>query len=540
MISTWHEGVYHAAQPCQADSLPLTRLHWRGLKRTGQVESPKNTGFLTGVEHEQCELRRLSSSACMLVLCLLKDGRLIALVTVPPGKDDPDPDIGKRSYSDGVAFAFGSLALGIVCGPRLAQGGLPGKLMKRIAQRFDTAKAPMGLGIHPTLIQHGRGSTQGLQAACVLIAQAIISDFRQESWSQVLACARPALKDLVVRMGQKKGLNLLVVLRNLLDQGQELTHQRQHQRRFGPCDHRISLQMWLVQVRENAGCPGSRMGISGVFEDSLDLFQRSGHRFLRGRVGLQEVQRAFLVQLPKQFQSHWVIGLETGGELIDQARLHLDQGVLVAREQLEFCYRLTIWRETMQIGQVSSSRLGQQVGIYRIRLRTRCGPPTIHGARIDRIDWPPCLQQVSTQQSVGGLNDASHLLFCCITDDLLQKRVQLGKSLRVVINTKRSYWMSFFVNHHRVMVVICPIDPGIPQGEPPLWHEWFLNARALLLWRSKRDSLMIGSVQERYQGSASFLNRSSRVEELDFPWHIQQLSKTRIPLFQPCVERACS
>jgi len=106
------------------------------------------------------------------------------------------------------------------------------------------------------------------------------------------------------------------------------------------------------------------MGIPAVFEDSLDLFHRSGHRFLRGGIGLQELQRAFLLQLPKQFQSHWVIGYASGGELIHQTCLHLDQGVLVAGEQFEFCHRLTLWSETMQIGQVSSSRFRQQVGIY--------------------------------------------------------------------------------------------------------------------------------------------------------------------------------
>ncbi len=235
MISTWHEGVYHAAKPYQAASLPLTRLRLRGLFWACQVESQKNAGFLADGEYDQCELRRLSGSACMLALCLLKGGRLIVLVMLPHGKDDPDPDIGKRSYSDRMAFAFGSLALIIICGPRLAQSGLPGKLLKRIAQGFDAAQASMGLGIHPALKQDGRGSPQRLQAAGILIAQAIISDFRQESWSQVLACARQALKALVVRMGQKKGLNLLVVLRNLLDQWQELTHQRQHQTRFGVC-----------------------------------------------------------------------------------------------------------------------------------------------------------------------------------------------------------------------------------------------------------------------------------------------------------------
>ena len=263
MISTWHEGVYHAAKPCQAASLPLTRLGLRGLKKACQVESQNNIGFLACIEHDQCELRQLSGSACMLVLGLHKGSRLIALVMLPHGKDDPDPDIGKRSYGDGMAFAFGSLALVIVSGPRLAQGGLPGKLMQRVAQRFDAAKASMGLGIHPALKQHGRGSTQRLQAACVLIAQAIISNFRQESWSQMLACARQALKELVVRMGQKKGLNLLVVLGNLLDQRQELANPRQHQTRFGSCDHRISealvagavaRQWWLPRQSDGDTC----------------------------------------------------------------------------------------------------------------------------------------------------------------------------------------------------------------------------------------------------------------------------------------------
>ncbi len=45
MISTWHEGVYHAAQPCQAASLPLTRLSLRGLKKACHVESQKMQGF---------------------------------------------------------------------------------------------------------------------------------------------------------------------------------------------------------------------------------------------------------------------------------------------------------------------------------------------------------------------------------------------------------------------------------------------------------------------------------------------------------------
>ena len=89
------------------------------------------------------------------------------------------------------------------------------------------------------------------------------------------------------------------------------------------------------------------------------------------------------------------------------------------------------------------------------------------------------------------------------------------------------------------MMLVRPVNTGIPHKKRSSLHTWFLSTRALLLWRSKRDSLMIGSAQEQRRGSASFLNRSSRVEEVDFPWRVQQLYRTSLPLFQPCVERAC-
>ena len=205
------------------------------------------------VERDQHELEPLSRSACMLLLCVLKGGRLIAVVMGPHGKDDPDPHIGKRSHRDRMAFAFSSLALVIVAGPRFTVCRLPGKLMQGIAQRFDTAHAPMRFGVHPALKQHGRGSSQRLQTAGILVARAIIADFGQQSRGQAFACTRQARKELMVLMGQKKGANLLVILRNLLDQRQQLTHQHQHQTRFGAGGDGISLQMWLVQPLDNRG-----------------------------------------------------------------------------------------------------------------------------------------------------------------------------------------------------------------------------------------------------------------------------------------------
>jgi hypothetical protein len=232
MPSTRYEGVYHAASGCQAASLPLTAARLRGLKWTYRVESKKTAGFFARLEMKKPDQQLLGRWACMLLLCGLKGDRLIAAVMDPHGKDDPDPHIGQGSHGYRMAFAFRPFALVIQHGPRLALRGLPSKLVQRIAQRFNAAQTPMRLGVHPALKQHGRGSPQRLQTACILVALAIIADFCQQSWSQASACTRQARKELMVLMGQKKGGNLLAILSNLLDQWQQLTHQRPIKRDF--------------------------------------------------------------------------------------------------------------------------------------------------------------------------------------------------------------------------------------------------------------------------------------------------------------------
>src|SRR6266567_3404820 len=135
MLSTRHEPVYHAAHGCQAASLCLTASRLRGLFWACQVESQKTAGFFARLERMQGHRRHLSYSACMLLLCLLKGGRLIASVMQPHGKDDPDPHIGKGSDRHAMAFPFCPLALVVVVGPCFTVGGLPGKLVQGIAQR---------------------------------------------------------------------------------------------------------------------------------------------------------------------------------------------------------------------------------------------------------------------------------------------------------------------------------------------------------------------------------------------------------------------
>jgi len=472
MSSTGHERVYHAAHGCQAASLSETSARLRGLFWACPVESQKNAGILALVERDQCELGRLSRWACMLLLCVLKGGRLRALVMQPHGKNDPDPHVGKRSDRYGMAVAFSALALVILHGPRLALRGLPGKLVQRIAQRFDAAQTAMRLGVHPALKQHRRGSSQRLQEAFILVTRAIIPDFRKPPRSQPFACTRQARKDLMVLMGQKKGGNLLVLLSNVLDQRHQLTHQRPHQTRFRAGGHGISLQMGLMQPLDNRGGDARRVGMPGLPEDLLDLFRRSCHRCLWGGVGLQEPQGALLLQFRKQFQRHRVIGYASGGELIDQARLHLDQGILIAREQFELGNLLAVWGEAVQIGQVRPSGLGKPVGINRIGLGTRCGSPTIDGARIDRVDGPACFQQVSNQQPMGRLDDAGYLLFRLCTHDLLQEGVQSGHALRGVIDTQRADLTALLINDQDIVMVVRPVNTGIPQKPRSSLRTW--------------------------------------------------------------------
>jgi hypothetical protein len=269
MSSTRHEPVYHATRSCQAASLSLTAARLRGLCWACQVESQKNAGFLARIERDQHEVKPLSRFACMLPLRLLKDGALIAAMMDPHSKDDPDPHIGQRTDSHRMAFAFRSLPLILVPGPRFTLCGLPSKLMQRIAQGFDAPQSAMRFGVHAALIQHGRGSPQSLQTAGLLVAASIIPDFCQQSPSQALACTGQALKDLMVLMGQKKGVNLLVVVSNLLDQWQQLTRPGQRQTRLGADRDGIGLQVSLMHLLHDRRGDRFGLGMSAGLEQRL-------------------------------------------------------------------------------------------------------------------------------------------------------------------------------------------------------------------------------------------------------------------------------
>src|SRR5450755_2116152 len=365
----------------------------------------------------------LGSSAGMLLLSQLKRRCLITLSTSPHCKDDSDPHIRKRPDSNGVAFAFRSFALIVVFCPRFTLGTLPRKLMQGVAQRFDASQSTMGFGIHATLIEDRRGSSQCLQTACILVPLSIIANLSQQPGSQVLASTRQTLKEGMILMRQKKGADLFVIVGNLFHKWQQLAYHGQHQARFGAREDRIGLQLRVVQLLNYPCCRISWVGMPRVLELLLKLGEGSGPCSLNGGIGLQEQQRTLLLQFREQIQGHRIIGLEASGELIDQTRLRADQRILVTGQLFELCHLVTIWCQSMQIREIGTPGLGQQVCIDQIGLGSTGRSPTIHGARIDGINGPTSLQKMNNQQTMGGFNHTRHVFFGCRANDLHQKGI---------------------------------------------------------------------------------------------------------------------
>jgi hypothetical protein len=119
---------------------------------------------------------------------------------------------------------------------------------------------------------------------------------------------------------------------------------------------------------------------------------------------------------------------------------------LIAREQFDLCDLLTVTSQTVQISQVCTTGLGRQVRINGVGLGSRCGSLPIDRARIDWINRPSHFQQMRNQQAMGRLNDAGHLFFGPIANDLLQERIQFTQAFWIVIDTKSTYLTTLFIN----------------------------------------------------------------------------------------------
>ncbi len=172
---------------------------------TGCCQEKPRTQIASRMSEEAVRVLRMASrrEPCMMALSCLKGGSFIAGVGEPHGVDDAHPHIRQRSHRHRMALAFGSLARVVVQRPRLFQGRLPGKLVERVPQRLQARIAFMCLRVVATLEGDRGCSRQRLQAGCISIACAVLSDFGQQSRRKPLACTWKTAEDFVVFMAQK-------------------------------------------------------------------------------------------------------------------------------------------------------------------------------------------------------------------------------------------------------------------------------------------------------------------------------------------------
>jgi hypothetical protein len=207
MPSIGHEEVSHATRRYQATPLLLIRFRWHGLWKACSVEGEKRAEMFAAQEGTAGASplpMESGSMSGMSLLCCQEGVCPIALLLGPHGEENSHPDIGERAYGDGVTFALLALALIVRSRPGLAQGRLPGKLVQRVSQRFDTALPSMGFGVVAAGKQHWRGSTEGLQTCGIRVAAAIIPNFCQQARRKALSGSGERGPHRTVSMRQKR------------------------------------------------------------------------------------------------------------------------------------------------------------------------------------------------------------------------------------------------------------------------------------------------------------------------------------------------
>ncbi len=359
MAARKHKGASQAASCPQSVcySPPLSGLyHW---KQVGQRQSAQAVG-LSMFRRERCWGRSwLGDPRSMGLPGLLKGRGLIRLLRLPDSVENTRPNIGQGSDRDGMAFALGSFALVILPGPGFLESTRPAKLVQGIAPGLDAAQPSMSFLVCPALKEDRRGASEGLQTARALITVPIIPKFSQQARSETYSSSRQGLEEFEVLMDQKKALNHLVIVSNLLHQGFELIEQRHHQSRFGASRHLGGVQARLLEVRCDLLGGSLRSWIPGLLQQGCQIFHRGQASRLQGGIGAQERERRGLLQLAEQVQSHGIVGYASGGELIDQPGLHLHQAILVTGQRFEFLDLFTVRVEPAQILEVSSPGFGK-------------------------------------------------------------------------------------------------------------------------------------------------------------------------------------
>ena len=337
-----------AQTPCTGEGLRSAENTQRGA--TGQRGSDSGDVLLGCVSVPRC----------------FKGRGLIAGFAHPHAIADAYPDVGQGAERHTVGLALCPFARVLVPCPAFVQRRLPGELVQGLAQRFRAREAFVRFGIVAALEWHRRGSGQGLDTVSIGIAAAVITPFGQQTWSQAEALSRQRTPQFLVVMRQKKGADGLVIAGDLLDHHQQLFDQREHQARLGTHGDRASHQLGTVQFRNDLGSHAPGVGVLSGAQGGRDLLDRGGHGGLRGGIGLQKQQGGTLLHFGKQVQSCRVVLLEASRQLVHQARLRLDQRILIAGERFQLSHGGAIGLQSAQFRQIKATQLGKPMRINAV------------------------------------------------------------------------------------------------------------------------------------------------------------------------------
>ena len=510
--------VRHTSEQCQGKRSGLTPLSVCGCKKACPIAREKRKKIFApqrGLSGARNGCPILDHSPQVLKACLLKGCRLIALQLLPHSVHDANPDIVEDTHSDAVAFPFLASTLIVLQIPALGLSHLLGELVQDIAQRFEAGMASMNAAVDSTLEDDRRGSRQHLQAGSISIAVVVIANFGRAS-EEPDACqlAADSQRSRGLR-DSKKGVQFLY-----------------HRRRFGPSRDLVGDELRLVQALKDLWSHFLSYGMTSLLEDLGDLRDLGCLSSIQGRIDPQKGQGRALLKFTEEVEDDRIVGFEAGRELFHQAGLHLNQGILVTSEDFEFCNRLAVGLQMVQLCEVRPSRPGQQIRINSVLFGFRSCSLAINGGGMDKVNRPVVLQQEGDEQSRRGFDNTSHAFLPIRAAEGFQEQMQLLQSLGCVLHLHWCFHLTTrVVDDEDTMMGITSIDACI-KHRPFLFfrkHSW--GKRVRILWcSSKTQSPNNRFAQKHGHRSGDFLNRSKprRIQMRSLACSVHDLSKQSV------------
>ena len=149
-------------------------------------------------------------------------------------------------------------------------------------------------------------------------------------------------------MSRKKPFDLPVVVTDGIDQGGQLTDQRQHETGPGPAHDGMGAKGGiLAQVQDFLhGFPRPRVGV--MFEEGRQLIGMGRFQVFQRRIGLEKGEGNRLVEFAEDLEGQRIVILQAGGQLVKKSGLLLHQARLIPRKQLEFLYQGMVGLQSAQ------------------------------------------------------------------------------------------------------------------------------------------------------------------------------------------------